>query len=804
MSTAAEQNSKAPVTWTAPEQIVPAPQLQVWNSLSRSKVPFVPMRGRRVTWYNCGPTVYDASHMGHARNYVTQDILRRIMRDYLGYDIDFVMNVTDIDDKIIVRARQSYLLKQLREKYPTLAPELLKFVQEASNAYFASTLKRFTPPAPPHEQESNPEEAERLRAGEGGWEAIVQLAQDPAWRAKVSEEAPKFGMWYNALDESRSAQVAAAVALGAGDTSAEQATALIDASEDILNAYLDKTQGHTVSDPAIFRDLAAYWERAYFEDMARLNVEPPTTLTRVSEYVPEIVRFIERIVERGFAYVDDASPSKNVWFDTVSFDGGPCGAAKHTYAKLAPWSKGNRELIEEGEGSLSTSAAATRGKRNAADFALWKSAKPGEPSWPSPWGPGRPGWHIECSVMASEILGQQIDIHSGGVDLLFPHHDNELAQSEAAHACGQWINYFLHTGHLHIEGLKMSKSLKNFISIDEALSRFSARQLRLAFLMQPWNSRMDFRESAMAEVRSAESTFNNFFAITKALIREADARGPAFSDGQNRYGSLEKDLAANLADAQLQFRAAMCDNFDTPRGIDVLLQLISRANVYEKTQSRGDLNVSLLANIADYVSRMLRMFGLGTGIVREGEIGWGTDASQGSVDTEALLQPYLAALSSFRDGVRQLARSGAPHTELLKLADRLRDVDLVDLGVALDDQEDGKARIKFVPAAELRAAREEKERLQAEKASRKAATAEAARQKRREQLERGRVAPADMFRPPHSQEGYGGWDEQGIPTLDANGEALAKKRRKNLEKEHERQVKLHEDYLAARAAGEID
>ena len=153
MSTAAEQSSKAPVTWTAPEPIVPSPQLQVWNSLSRSKVSFVPMRGRRVTWYNCGPTVYDASHMGHARNYVTQDILRRIMRDYLGYDIDFVMNVTDIDDKIIVRARQSYLLKQLREKYPTLTSELLKFVQEASNAYFASTLKRFTPSAPPHEQE---------------------------------------------------------------------------------------------------------------------------------------------------------------------------------------------------------------------------------------------------------------------------------------------------------------------------------------------------------------------------------------------------------------------------------------------------------------------------------------------------------------------------------------------------------------------------------------------------------------------------------------------------------------------------
>jgi cysteinyl-tRNA synthetase len=110
--------------------------------------------------------------------------------------------------------------------------------------------------------------------------------------------------------------------------------------------------------------------------------------------------------------------------------------------------------------------------------------------------------------MASEILGKQIDIHSGGVDLMFPHHDNELAQSEAFHQCGQWINYFLHTGHLHIEGLKMSKSLKNFISIDEALQRFSPRRLRLAFLLQSWSAKMDFRESAMAEVKGVESTLN--------------------------------------------------------------------------------------------------------------------------------------------------------------------------------------------------------------------------------------------------------------------------------------------------------
>lgn len=125
-------------------------------------------------------------------------------------------------------------------------------------------------------------------------------------------------------------------------------------------------------------------------------------------------------------------------------------------------------------------------KRSARDFALWKRSKPGEPSWPSPWSAGRPGWHIECSVMASAILGERADIHSGGIDLKFPHHDNEIAQTEAYYDSDNWINYFLHSGHLTISGCKMSKSLKNFITIKEALNRNTARQLRIAFLLHAW------------------------------------------------------------------------------------------------------------------------------------------------------------------------------------------------------------------------------------------------------------------------------------------------------------------------------
>lgn len=188
--------------------------------------------------------------------------------------------------------------------------------------------------------------------------------------------------------------------------------------------------------------------------MDDLNIQRPNVLTRVSEYVPEIVDFVKKIIENGFAYEVDGS----VYFDTIKFD----KTDGHNYAKLEPWSAGNVKLLQEGEGDLSKDLI---GKKTSSDFALWKKSKEGEPAWDSPWGLGRPGWHIECSVMASDVLGQRLDIHSGGIDLAFPHHDNEIAQCEGYFNCKQWVNYFLHAGHLHIEGQKMSKSLKNFITI---------------------------------------------------------------------------------------------------------------------------------------------------------------------------------------------------------------------------------------------------------------------------------------------------------------------------------------------------
>lgn len=195
LTSAVSGSSKQP-PWTVPR---PAPgyedaSLKVYNSLTRSKVDFVPIKGRHVTWYNCGPTVYDSSHMGHARNYVTQDIIRRILRDYFGYDIHFVMNITDIDDKIIVRARQSHLLSQFRtqEEQKGLSKSLVDLVRTSWSTYFKKTLKKLAPKPPP-EEPAEPED-------EAAWEEISRREQqDIKWVQASSEAEPKFRMWFNAL-----------------------------------------------------------------------------------------------------------------------------------------------------------------------------------------------------------------------------------------------------------------------------------------------------------------------------------------------------------------------------------------------------------------------------------------------------------------------------------------------------------------------------------------------------------------------------------------------------------------------------
>ena len=287
-------------------------------------------------------------------------------------------------------------------------------------------------------------------------------------------------------------------------------------TQDILLPYLDSLHGFNIDaeDHSIFTKLTRKFEDRFTEDMRALNCLDPDIVTRVTECVPQIVDFVKRIQDNGFAYT---TSDGSVYFDIDAFE-----AAQNHYARLEPWNRNNADLLADGEGSL---AKKTSEKKSDADFALWKSSKPGEPSWPSPWGKGRPGWHIECSAMASDKLGSRMDIHSGGIDLAFPHHDNELAQSEAfwldkSHEHEhQWVNYFMHMGHLHIQGSKMSKSLKNFTTIKVALSGgdWTPRGLRIVFLRGGWREGIEITDDTMKAGSAWEDKVNVSSLLTLAL-----------------------------------------------------------------------------------------------------------------------------------------------------------------------------------------------------------------------------------------------------------------------------------------------
>ncbi|KAI8096767.1 cysteinyl-tRNA synthetase [Halteromyces radiatus] len=642
--------------WQVPTSTV-RPVLKLQNSLTKTKTEFIPKRGRQVTWYNCGPTVYDASHMGHARTYLTMDIIRRVLEDYFKYDVLFVQNVTDIDDKIILRARQQYLFNNLKEKTQSLDVDLITTVEEAWIEYMTSKLNKI-PGA--------------VESASKDWNSYqTNLTPEELSKAVLLDE--KFKMYLAALQTSRSAIENAKKSLAENDTSKATADALLDASQDILSVSLDKKHGAEVNDPKIFRDLPAYWEDAYFQDMEALKVRKPDIQTRVSEYVPEIIEYVQKIIDNGYAYEAQGS----VYFDTNKYD----GHDGHHYAKLEPWSKGNTALIEDGEGSLGSKLT---GQKSKNDFALWKASKPGEPTWNSPWGAGRPGWHIECSVMASAILGDSMDIHSGGIDLAFPHHDNELAQAEGYYNCHQWVNYFLHAGHLHVEGQKMSKSLKNFISIQEALKLYTPRQIRLFFLQFQWDAKMDFKQSSMLEVIQGETTLKNFFDNVKGIlhkIRSDGSRGATeLPDGglTHRFGPAEAQLLSLLQSKQDAVHVALCDSINTPAAMDEIMNMVSHANKYIANGSKL-VNPHLLNKIATWVTSMMKIFGVADSGV---ELGFGTSSDQ--VET---LMPYLHTLSGFRDQVRRMARDNVPHKQFLEACDSLRDTQMVDLGVSLDDQE---------------------------------------------------------------------------------------------------------------------
>ncbi|XP_059747976.1 cysteine--tRNA ligase, mitochondrial isoform X5 [Bos taurus] len=328
--------------------------------------------------------------------------------------------------------------------------------------------------------------------------------------------------------------------------------------------------------------LARLYEEDFKQDMAALKVLPPTAYLRVTEHVPQIVAFIERLIANGHAY---CTAKGNVYFDLQS--------------------RGDRygKLVGVAPGPVGEPVDSD--KRHTSDFALWKAAKPQEPFWGSPWGDGRPGWHIECSTIASLVFGSQLDIHSGGVDLAFPHHENEIAQCEAFHQCPQWGNYFLHSGHLHVKGggEKMSKSLKNYVTIKDFLRSTSPDVFRLFCLRSSYRSAIDYSEGALLEARS-------LLRATAAFVEDARA----YLRGQLAGGPIQEDvLWERLGRTKAAVQAALADDFDTVRAVDAVMDLVHHGNRQLKAASeepRGPRSPAVLGAVVASVEHFFETVGV--------------------------------------------------------------------------------------------------------------------------------------------------------------------------------------------------
>jgi cysteinyl-tRNA synthetase len=458
--------------------------LKVFNTLTRQKETFKPMRGKQVKMFVCGQTPYDDAHVGHAKTYVQFDTIVRWLK-HLGYDVYYAQNITDIEDKLINRAKEQGL--------------------------------------------------------------------DP------------------------------------------------------LN-------------------LAKHYTQRFLEDLEALRVKQnidlfPTT----SDYIPQMIEQIQTLIRKGYAYVVD----EDVYYDVTRFE---------DYTKLS------RMSIEE---LKKHRIEPDPRKRNSFDFALWKSQKPGELAWESPWGKGRPGWHIEDTAMTVTIFGPQYDLHGGASEHIFPHHTNEIAQAEAATGKKPFVKYWMHTGLLNIKGEKMSKSLRNFVTIKEVLSRYQPEVLRLYYASTHYRKPMEFDE---ADLERPKAELAYLYNTLRNIKHAASSRGETL-----------KEVETLLAETKEKFVEAMNNDFNTHLSFTYLYGLARKIN---KVVSKQKIN----SEQADRITQTFRELGGIFGILEE------------TVTIKEELPEQVEKLIEQREEARK-----GKHW---KTADRLRQ-EIKSLGYLLEDTPEG-------------------------------------------------------------------------------------------------------------------
>ena len=361
------------------------------------------------------------------------------------------------------------------------------------------------------------------------------------------------------------------------------------------------------------------------KDMAALNVREATTHPKATEEIPDMIEMVKTLIEKGYAYEVNGT----VYFRTRKFK---------DYGKL---SKKNIDDLRSGNRDLLVSGVDE--KEDPLDFVLWKPKKEGEPSWPSPWGDGRPGWHLECSVMSKKYIGDVIDIHAGGEDLVFPHHENEIAQSEAANGT-EFARYWMHNGFLKINNEKMSKSLGNFFTVREIAEKYPLQVIRFFMLSAHYRSPLNFSADLV------EASKNGLERILTAVDRLKSISGTE--------GEVDKAVADEMDAFVKKYEAAMDDDLNTADAISVIFELVKYANVNvteDSTKSTVELVLNTVTKLCDIL-----------GIITEKK--------------EEILDSDIEALIEERQAARR-AKNFAR-------ADEIRD-QLSDMGIILEDTREG-------------------------------------------------------------------------------------------------------------------
>lgn len=404
------------------------------------------------------------------------------------------------------------------------------------------------------------------------------------------------------------------------------------------------------------RELAEEFIKAYFEDASAIGIKPASVHPRATEHITEIIRLIQILIRKGYAYESGG----DVYFEVSSFP---------EYGKLS------KQRLDELEAGVRVEIG--EHKRHPLDFALWKAQKPGEPAWDSPWGPGRPGWHIECSTMSMEYLGESFDIHGGGADLIFPHHENEIAQSEAATG-KPFARYWLHNAYLNVQGEKMSKSLGNIVSLRDVVKDYHPRAIRLFLLSAHYRNPLNLTEenlgSATAGWRRLQTTFDNVNWLLKDLPETSDVSFEFIGTGEPFQRGARR-LAEAVDRSADEFEKAMDDDFNTALAQGVLFELASELNLYLNSPGFS-ASSSELALIAKARSLLWSIGGEVLGVIEEGA----PNAGELDDSKDKLIDDLVRLLLDVRWGAR-MAKD-------YKTSDMIRER-LSELGIVVEDTQSG-------------------------------------------------------------------------------------------------------------------